>query len=222
MDSHRAAWNKQQHQLQNALSDPVKHPEWISLFLSQHGQVHSAKVSMHESWSFEDEVLSGMDDVALRSVPPKFEHSVAWILWHLARCEDLTMNMLVAGTDQVLESQGWKEKLHSPILHTGNEIKSQEIIQFSQAVDLENLKAYRSAVGRSTRQVVSRLRPSDLSMKVKGERMDMVRALDAVLDPGILNYWSRRSMAGLLLMPPTRHCFTHLNEALRIKNNLPI
>jgi hypothetical protein len=35
-----------------------------------------------------------------------------------------------------------------------------------------------------------------------------------------VDYWSRRTVAGLLLMPPTRHCFLHLNEALRIKHAL--
>jgi hypothetical protein len=37
---------------------------------------------------------------------------------------------------------------------------------------------------------------------------------------GILQYWSKRTIAGLLLMPPTRHNFLHLNEALRIKLKL--
>jgi hypothetical protein len=38
----------------------------------------------------------------------------------------------------------------------------------------------------------------------------------------ILNYWSSRSIAGLLLMPPTRHNFLHLNEALRIKQRVSV
>jgi hypothetical protein len=32
--------------------------------------------------------------------------------------------------------------------------------------------------------------------------------------------WSKRTVAGLLPMPPTRHNFLHLNEALRIKQKL--
>jgi len=37
---------------------------------------------------------------------------------------------------------------------------------------------------------------------------------------GIVNYWSKRTIGGLLLMPPTRHCFLCLNEARRIKERL--
>ena len=220
MDPHFAAWNKQQHLLQIALSSPEEHPEWMALFLSQHGQVHSKKVSLTENWSFEDAVLNGMDEAALRLMPTRFEHSVAWILWHLARCEDLTVNMLVAGEEQVLYRQGWIDRLNSPILHTGNEINLQEIALFSQSINLENLKAYRAAVGVSTREVVSCLTPGELSKMVQPDRMDKLRALGVVLDPGILNYWSHRTIAGLLLMPATRHCITHLNEAGRIKQAL--
>jgi hypothetical protein len=35
---------------------------------------------------------------------------------------------------------------------------------------------------------------------------------------GLIDYWGRRNIAGLLLMPATRHNFIHLNEALRIKH----
>jgi DinB superfamily len=220
MDANHTAWNKRQHQLHAALAFPEKHPEWMGLFFVQHGQLHSKAGSIQESWSFVDEILDGMDEVALRAIPPKCEHSIAWILWHLARCEDLTMNMLLAGINQVLERQGWIEKVRSPFLHTGNEVNNQEIIHFSQAVDLENLKAYRTAVAESTRQLVRQLAPAELGQMVKPDRISNVRALGVVLDAGILNYWSHRTIAGLLLMPPTRHCFTHLNEALRIKHAL--
>jgi hypothetical protein len=34
---------------------------------------------------------------------------------------------------------------------------------------------------------------------------------------GVADYWANRDIAGLLLMPASRHCLTHLNEALKIK-----
>jgi hypothetical protein len=37
---------------------------------------------------------------------------------------------------------------------------------------------------------------------------------------GLIDYWSKRKISGLLLMPPTRHCFIHLNEALKIKKKV--
>jgi hypothetical protein len=222
MDPHHRLWNAQQHHLQDALSDPVSHPEWLALFLNQHAQVHSIAVSNNVTWSFEGEVLEGLTADALRVVRPKAGHSIAWILWHLARCEDLTMNMLVAGIEQVYERQGWKSRVRAPIDHTGNEIDTEEIMQFSQSVDLDALKAYRIAVAIATQQNVSVVPPEDLGKKVDPQRIVQVRRSGAVLAAaqGIVNYWSKRTIAGLLLMPPTRHCFTHLNEGLRIKKAL--
>ena len=34
---------------------------------------------------------------------------------------------------------------------------------------------------------------------------------------GLIEYWGNLTIAGLLLMPPTRHNFVHLNEALKVK-----
>jgi hypothetical protein len=36
----------------------------------------------------------------------------------------------------------------------------------------------------------------------------------------VLEYWGGLTYAGLLLMPPTRHNFIHLNEALRVKKKV--
>ena len=33
----------------------------------------------------------------------------------------------------------------------------------------------------------------------------------------LIDYWGKRRIAGLLLMPATRHNLVHLNEALRLK-----
>ena len=222
MDPQRAAWNRQQHQLHEALASPEKHPEWLQLFLDQHAQVHSSSISTSGTWSFEDEVLADVYEAGLRSIPPKMDHSIAWIVWHLARCEDVTINMLVAGTDQVFAQQDWKAKLNVPFVHTGNELDVQEIMRFSQAVDLAYLLEYRIAVGRSTRRVVSQLTSLELGQKVATDRIKQVRQSGIVTPEadGIVNYWSKRTIAGLLLMPPTRHCFLHLNEAMRVKKSL--
>jgi hypothetical protein len=222
LDPQRAAWNRQQHRLQEALAHPEKHPDWLQLFLDQHAQVHSSSISYPCTSSFEDEVLADVNEAGMRSIPPKMDHSIAWILWHLARCEDVTMNMLVAGTDQVFTQQDWKAKLNVPFVHTGNELDVQEIIRFNQAVDLEYLLEYRIAVGISTQRVVSQLTSMQLGQKVAPDRIRLVRQSGAVTSAadGIVNYWSKRTIAGLLLMPPTRHCFLHLNEATRVKKSL--
>lgn len=218
MNANRKSWNHQQKILRQAL-DSDDHSRAIELFLGQHAAVHSAGMAGAGTWSFADEVLEGMDEVEMRRIPPDGEHSAAWVLWHIACIEDITMNLLVASGTQLLHQDGWLERMKVTVQDSGNEMDSEGIARLSAAVDLPALQAYRLAVGRRTRQIISQLQPGDLKRKVAPSRLQRVRAEGAVVEAAgyILDYWGGRTIAGLLLMPPTRHNFLHLNEALRLK-----
>ncbi len=66
------------------------------------------------------------------------------------------------------------------------------------------------------------LQPGDFEMKVDRSRLEKVLAEGAVVESTrwLTDYWGKKTIAGLLLMPPTRHNFVHLNEAARIKKKL--
>ncbi|MGE6256884.1 hypothetical protein ACQKCU_03065 [Heyndrickxia sporothermodurans] len=36
----------------------------------------------------------------------------------------------------------------------------------------------------------------------------------------LAEYWSKKTIAGLILMPATRHIFLHLNKCIRIKDKI--
>jgi hypothetical protein len=93
------------------------------------------------------------------------------------------------------------------------------LADFSKTIDIEALRNYRVAVGRRTREIVNELRPADLKRKVESSRMQQVMSEGAVVEAarGIADYWSKRNVAGLLLMPATRHNLIHLNEAFLLK-----
>ena len=173
-------------------------------------------------WSFEDEVLRDMTEDAIRRVPQECEHSVAWIMWHLARIEDITMNLLVAGSSQVLYQEGWFDRIKAPIHHAGNVMDQKAVADLSAAVEVDALVAYRRAVGRRTREVVKGLQAEELEQKVSPARLERVTDEGAVVEDAgeIIDYWSKRTVAGLLLMPATRHSFLHLNEARRVKDKV--
>jgi hypothetical protein len=222
MEAARKNWNTRHKKLRTLLSDPQNYPQAIDLFIQQHAEVHSGIMSSIETLSFEDEVLADMTDVQMRELPDRMDHSIAWIIWHLARIEDVAMNMLVAGNDQVFKWDGWRERLNIPFVHTGNAMSRGEVIELSNRIDIDELRNYRVAVGRKTEEIVKRLGPEEVGRKVSPSRLDLVMQEKAVLADaqGLLDYWSKRTIAGLLLMPPTRHCFVHLNEATRIKNKV--
>ena len=100
MDPNRKLWNDNQQKLRRALASN-DHSHAIECFLTQHAMVHTKKMSRMDLWSFEDEIWQESTAETIRAIPPKGEHSIAWILFHIARVEDITMNMLVAGTPQL-------------------------------------------------------------------------------------------------------------------------
>ena len=108
MEAQRKAWNQRQKDLRPALLQPDRHREALELFLHQHAELHSAAMTSNAAWSFPDAVLKGLSDAQLRHIPVNQEHSIAWCFWHMARIEDVTMNLLVGGRSQILlEATGW-------------------------------------------------------------------------------------------------------------------
>lgn len=221
MNPDRRDWNADHRQLRRALAtnDPSLA---IDLFLGLHARLHSRRMSGSGLWSFEDEIWHGLSEADARRRPPGEEHSIAWTFLHIARIEDITMNVLVAGTGQLFLREDWARRMNTTIRHSGNKLDAAQMDELGERIQIDALRTYRMEVGRATRQVVKKLLPQELNHQVDPAR------LQALLDDGavnpdameIIDYWSTRTIAGLLLMPPTRHSFLHLNEARRIKSRL--
>jgi hypothetical protein len=219
MDARRKAWNERQQELRLALSRPEAHARAIELFLAQQGMTHAGEISGSGLVSFEDEIWEELPETAARCIPTKFEHSIVWCFWHLTRCEDVAMNMLVAGTPQLLLKDGWLKRMRVTAGDTGNAMDADEIADFSAQIDIPALRAYRQAVGNRTCEIVEGLHPGDFKRKTDPVRLGRALAEGAVLasQQWLIDYWGGLTVAGLLLMPPTRHNLVHLNEALKIK-----
>ena len=220
LETNRKMCLKQQSELRKIMAAADKHQQAIALFLKQHAMLHSAKMNPTSFWSYEDAILEDMTDEQLRRIPKNCEHSVVWCLWHIARIEDVAMNLLVAGSPQVQNQGGWLESMKITWQHTGNAMKVTEVADLSPKIDIEALRDYRLVVGRRTREIVKPLQPEELRRKVEPSRIQQVLDEGAVVEQarGIADYWGRRNIAGLLLMPASRHLLVHLNEALNLKN----
>jgi len=221
METNRKSWNDGQQKLRRALT-AKNYQNAVNQFLVQHAMVHSKKISHMDLWSFEDELWDGLTEDNFRAIPPKGEHSIAWILLHIARIEDITMNMLVAGTKQIYKRDKWAKKLKSTIHHSANKMEYDSVKRLSSSLEMAALREYRFSVGKRTREIVKKIKPNEFSQKVEPVRLEKLIREGAMIEDAmeIIDYWSKRTVAGLLLMPPTRHNFLHLNEAFRIKTKL--
>ena len=156
-------------------------------------------------------------------MPTAKDETIAWVIWHIARIEDLTMNLLAGRTQEVF-SPAWKERLNVSITDTGNALSDDEIIRLSKEINTWELLAYRNAVGKQTRSIISSLTNTDLLRKVSQQDLDKVKQQGGVTEQDesawLLDFWAKKDVAGLLLMPPTRHVILHLNDCFKWKQHI--
>lgn len=221
MNPNYKEWNFNQQALKRALAANQRDAA-IELFLRQHAMIHSAKMAKSGLWSFEDEVLESLSEGQIRRIPRGGEHSLAWIMLHITRIEDIVMNMLIAGTAQIFTKGGWARKLNVEIVHSANRMSDAGVQELSAKINVKALKAYRIAVGRRTRRIVQKLKAEDFKRTVDPLRLQQVLDEGAVAPEAmeVTNYWGSRTFAGLLLMPATRHNTLHWNEALKIRKQI--
>jgi len=221
----RKIWNENHKSLTEIILKPDKHSLATKLFLTQHALLHSSAIDNSSQVTLQDVMLKNLDEETFREYPvpnPDTKNSITWHLWHIARIEDMTMNILVANDQQILITGSWLEKMNIEFPHSGNDMNKEDITKLSSNIDFDSLLAYREAVGRQTRLVVSNMEVGQFKMKVDQNRIIRLFNENAVLlnSQWLADYWSKKTIAGLILMPATRHNFLHLNKCIRIKEKL--
>jgi hypothetical protein len=218
----RKRWTQQQILLRKYLAAKAHFEEAVKLFLQQHAAVHSAEISGNSAWSLQDEVLAGATDEQIRTCPKTGMNSIAWLLWHTTRIEDMTINTLVLEQPQILLSADWSTRLGTSLRDVGAGMDAQEVAAFSAAICVQGLIDYRAEVGRSTRTGVLRLQQTQLKEVVPD------RAVQQLSDEGSISpkavwlaeYYTGRTRGFFLTRTATSHNFIHLNEAGRARAKL--
>ncbi len=213
-------WNPLQARLRELLKQRESFGEAKALLGEMHGLLHTGEVSGHRTATLMDEIWDNLTDDAFRTMPTAEDVTVAWNIWHITRIEDLTCNLLIANANQVLDAS-WLLRLHTAVRDTGNAMTDGEILAFSGEVDRQALISYRDAVGRRTRDVIAGLVPDDLQRRFSGEQVARIQTEGGVTahpdSVWLLDFWGNKNVAGILLMPITRHQMGHLNDCLKLK-----
>ncbi|MCB0107976.1 MAG: DinB family protein [Caldilineaceae bacterium] len=95
-------------------------------------------------------LLCDLSNEELRQSPAAKFNSLAWLLWHMARCEDVAVNTVIRNTAEVLDGDNWPGQLSVSTRHIGTGDTYAEMVALGRNIDIEALRAYRDAVGRET------------------------------------------------------------------------
>ena len=194
----------------------------IELLLAQHARGHVAAMSGGVGPQLMDQLLAGLGENELRARPAPALNSIAWVLWHLARSEDVLVNVLLADTTQVLDTADWSSRLALAERDMGTGMTRTQVDAVSARVALPALLDYQIAVGRRTHAYIATLREDDWEEVVEPQRLLTVGAFANPADGArrVETYWRGRTRGDLLISALAPHNFQHLGEALAIKSML--
>ena len=150
--------------------------------------------------------------------------TLAYSIWHIFRIEDIVAHEMIAGDRQVLFEGGYSETVLSPIVTTGNELKGNEIADFSGQLDVKELYRYARDVMISTDRILTGLEHADLKRKFGEETAAKLRKTGCVSEDEnaawLIGCWCSKDVLGLIRMPFSRHWIMHVEAMRRIKNRL--
>jgi len=144
------------------------------LFLDQHAVMHSAAVGGNKMSSAE-RTFAGLTDAQMRVRPREDLNSLAWLMWHIARAEDIIVNTVLAGRAQVFDD-AWMKRLGITRRDFGIGMSSAEVTELTAQIEPGALREYRDAVGTRTRDVVGGFKPQDWDGTVAAETVQRAAA----------------------------------------------
>ncbi len=115
---------------------------------------------------------SGLSDDQLHWSPEGESHSIAWVLWHAARIEDLFIQQVFQQKQQEWEAGGWADRTGLPPrgFGTGQPTADAKSLRIA---DLEAFGEYAARIAALADEFIAGLSEADLDREVKlGERVE--------------------------------------------------
>ncbi len=211
-------WNPKQKALKSFLSNNDE-KEAVALCLQMHSQLHDSQLSLIAN-SYQDMLINNLSEMCFRHMPFDSFSSIAWNLWHITRIEDAVCNILIADESQIF-SKTLKNRMGASLMDTGNAMDLKEAVVFSKAIKMNELLNYRYKVGEKSQKIIKGLSRLDFKNKPHKRQLDRLLKENVIINHKesiwLLDFWSKKTIAGLLLMPITRHQIVHLNNCMKLK-----
>ena len=213
-------YNLQIDKLRKSIKSVKAFDSAIELTLEIHAITHTSNVSYSSIPTFCDNLPDGLANKDYSVMPTEKDETIAWHLWHIARIEDMVCNLLIAEQSQIFNDE-WMTRLGVAAKDTGNAMTDRQIIDFSEQVNKQELINYRNAVGCQTRKILKSLTSNDLKRKPRAKYLarlvsegSLVESKDSIW---LKDFWGKHTVAGLILLPITRHHMMHLPDSIIIK-----
>ena len=187
----------------------------LTSFFLMHGGNHTGDVAGVER-TLSDRVFGALGDDQMRARPAKGVNSLVWLLWHMARTEDVAVNLVMTAGTQVLDDT-WARRMNIDDRHIGSGMSSDEVDHLTARANIDEVRAYRSAVGRRTRDVVRAFPAASWDEVIGHEDIDRAKRVGALHVGDVPYPWVGSSRWQRLMSSAGGHNILHHGEAITIR-----
>ncbi|MCZ6707466.1 MAG: DinB family protein [Chloroflexi bacterium] len=144
---------------------------------------------------------------------PDASPSIAWTLWHVARTQDLIVNVILRGRPQVLDA-GFGERLGSSSREIGTSMAETDLANFDAVIHCEELERYWHAVLTETKSWLATADLTTLDQRPPTqERLRSAGVWHAAGGEWLPDFWGQQSGEFLLRFPSLAHGYMHFGES---------
>jgi DinB superfamily len=185
------------------------------LFLAQHAAVQSAAVGNNPA-SAAERTFGGLTEDQMKVRPREDLNSIAWLMWHIARAEDIMLNPVLNDTSQVLDD-AWLKRLNISRRDFGIGMKTEEVTALTKAIDVGALREYRDAVGKRTRELVGAYKEADWGGTIEAAALEKA-ASQGAFGPTVVKVFTGRPRTAVLSGIALFHPSGHMGEAVTVRS----
>ncbi|HUF52670.1 MAG TPA: DinB family protein [Dehalococcoidia bacterium] len=170
---------------------------------------------------FQMNVQPGLTPEELTARPSAHTNSIAWLTWHCARTEDVAINTVLRGAEQVAATHGWNARLGVEATDIGTSMGDDEVATFAESIDPLTVIEYWQAVQKNTHKWLK-----DADLGILDDSLDVKARLasaPAALRPGagwVEALWSGQPGAFFVSWVAIGHQYVHLGEMLATRTAL--
>jgi hypothetical protein len=165
-------------------------------------------------------LVKDLTEHQLRHSPHPSLNPIVWILWHIARCEDVGVNRLLADRDQVFDEGGWPSRLRVLGREVGTGMSKAQVTQLCEEVSLPALDTYRAEVTNRTVTVVDGLPLPELAGELTQKRLRRVfvdEGAGGAVAEDIVEAYGGHTKGWLLGHIVLTHHFYHIGQAFSVR-----
>jgi len=184
----------------------------IQFFLSHHDRLYFEPSGILNR-------ISGLSDEQLRMCKHNL-NSIAWILWHTARCEDIAINRIIIDGEQVLDTDNFASRLKVSRRDIGTSMSYSEVIDISNQIDIASLIEYITTVVTKTQKVIRELDSEELNQILKPEHLKKVLIEEGALNENsawVAEHYSNKTKGWFLGHLGLTHAKGHLGQIILLR-----